>query len=295
MDLWSKLGEFVKAGQEQRKIDFKQQIDLSTSKDRAKFAKDVLAMANTPGGPGYLIIGVMDRRYRTCDNPLEYVPGFRPVKQEAFEQQMIQALDHYCNPVPEVEYKEMMHPAIERPIGVVVIPRAYRRPYRARIDNYKLNKGEVYIRRGSHTLLATKDEIETMKQGTGAGFRVLINFGRPITVLQRKQIETILPIQVDEQINVPYLLDDDQPYSPQIERLVRTVPLTVEEWQSLPLLVNIHPFAPAAAGIVALIHGLRGCFPDIVRMRRGEIEWEVVEILCLQDLRNSARHWGGKR
>jgi hypothetical protein len=276
MDLWEKLVPFVERGQETRKIDFKRQLDLSTARARAEFAKDVTAMANTGGGPGYLVIGVLDHKDRKGNNPADYVIGFRPTNMEGWQQQMVQALVAYCKPVPEVLYEEIIPPNVRVPIGVVVIPRSFKRPYQVG-DN-------VFIRRGSHTDKVVPDEV-------GSNVRILLNFGRPLDEAQLEQAQTIIKANLDEVINIPGQLMDGHPYLPQIEQVVRQVGFTPEEWQSLPLVVNVHPFGPAASAVLAWLHGLRGYFPDILRIVRNEQtnHFDVVEVLSLQSIRNQIR------
>lgn len=278
--LWRILEHRVESGQERRKVDLKQRLDLSTRNGRARFAKDVAAMANTGGGPGYLVIGVVDRKHREPNaSPSDYVVGFRPENSELFEQRMSQALEHFCSPVPEARYEEIFHPVTDRAIGVIVIPRGFNRPYAM--------DGEVFIRRGSHTYPAEPDEVRSVPR------RVLVNFARPMESTQIEQLEDLLEAEIDETINAPGQLNDDQPYLPQVRAMIDAVGLTPEEWQGLPLVVNIHPFAPAAAAVLAWLHGLRGYFPEIVRMRRNEETgcFEVVEVLNIQSVRNEVRDW----
>jgi hypothetical protein len=227
----------------------------------------------------YLVIGVIDRKHRCSDDPSEYVVGFRPDNPEVFEQQMVQALQNNCDPVPEVRYKEISHPTTGNYIGVVVIPRGFDRPCAV--------NGEVFIRRGSHTYRAGADEVKRVSR------RILINFARPMDSAQIEQLENLLGAEIDERIEVPGQLQDDQPYLPQVRVMINAVGLTPAEWQSLPLVVNIHPFAPAATAVLAWLHGLRGHFPEVVRMARNQQTgcFEVVEVLRLQSVRNEIRDW----
>jgi hypothetical protein len=277
--LWEILKHYIESGQEARKVDLKQTLDLSSPSRRAEFAKDVAAMANTSGGPGYLVVGVVDRKHRRSDNPSEYVIGFCPDNPDVFEQRRVQALQHCCDPVPEARYEELCHPTTGRYIGVVIIPRGFNRPYT--VD------GEVFVRRESHTHRAKPDEVKRVPR------RILINFARPMDSAQTEQLERLLEAEIDETINVPGQLQDDQPYLPQVRAMINAVGLTPAEWQSLPLVVNIHPFAPAATAVLAWLHGLRGYFPDIVRIARNEQTgcFEVVEVMRLQSVRNETREW----
>lgn len=100
-------------------------------------------MANTGGGSGYLIIGVLDQKHREGKDLLDdYVVGYTPDKLEVFEQQQYKRW-RIIAVLPEVHYEEINHPNIHHKIGVIVIPRSFSRPY--------IVNGEIYIRRGTHT------------------------------------------------------------------------------------------------------------------------------------------------
>ena len=277
--LWQILEHTIESGQEARKIDLKQSLDVSSRRGRANFAKDVAAMANTGGGRGYLVIGVVDAKHRTSSDSRDYIVGFRPDDAEAFGQQMVQALEVHCSPVPEVVYSEMVHPSTGRPLGVITVARGFERPYRA--------NGEVYVRRGSHT--ASVDE----SQVSGGPRRVLVSFCRPMDSTQLEQLSGLLGEEIDEFINVAYSLANDKPYLAQVRAMIDQVGFTPDEWQSLPLVVNVHPLAPAAAAVLSWLHGLRGHFPDVVRLAQNEHtgNFEVVEVLRLQSVRNETRDW----
>ena len=48
-------------GEEGPKLDFKERIDIATESGKKELSKDIIAMANSQGGRGYLIIGVQDK------------------------------------------------------------------------------------------------------------------------------------------------------------------------------------------------------------------------------------------
>jgi len=294
--LWSRIEYTVETGNERAKFDLKRTLDLSDKAKRAHFAKDVLAMANTRGGPGYIIVGVLDNKDRQ-ENSSDYVVGFSAGDTDALERLVMQTLDHYCSkPIPDVHYEELVHPQTKKSIGIVVIDRAYNRPYVPIRNGDKLKIDEVYLRRGAETFTAEPSEIEVMQKSTQAGYRVLVNFGREISDLQIQQVENLTQARVDEIISVAdYRLDDNQPYEAQLIEVVKSIGLTASEWEKLPILINVHPLSPAGAGILAQIHGLRGNFPGILRMQGNDAgEFNVVEILQLQRLRNQTRHWGAQ-
>ncbi len=280
--LWEILKTYIETGNETRKVDLKQTLDLSSPSGRREFAKDVAAMANTGCGAGYLIVGVKDQRKRAVDDPADYVVGFAPDNFHVFEQRMAQALSNHCSPVPEARYEEITHPTTSLKIGVIVIPRSFNRPYKA--------DGQIFIRRGSHTERTTEEEVKRVDR------RILINFARPVEDYQIAKIEELLKAKVDEVIDVTSVLDDRQQVLPQVRKMFDFIGLTPSEWQSLPIVINIHPLAPAASVVLAWIHGLRGFFPEVIRMARNEQNnrFEVVELLQLQSVRNEVRDWGGQ-
>lgn len=122
---------------------------------------------------------------------------------------------------------------------------------------------------------------------------LLLNFSHPLTVTQRDEVETFLgqPIQKEwkEMPQFDHLID----FPTQIRELVDRVGLTTDEWQSMPILLNLPGFAPAAATLLAELHGRSGGFPAIIRLRPIEgstpTQYEVAEIVNLQALRQSAR------
>src|SRR3990172_231034 len=127
--LWSLLGSYVDAGQETRKVDLKQTIDTTAKKASPEFAKDVSAIANTIGGTGYLIVGVMDSKARKSNAPDEYVTGWNVTDTDGFSRWANQALSNYCNPIPRIEIKEMEHPINKKKMGVIVVPRSFDCPH----------------------------------------------------------------------------------------------------------------------------------------------------------------------
>lgn len=298
MNLWNRIAGVVETGNERAKFDLKRTLDLSDRAGRAHFVKDVLAMANTREGPGYIILGVLDTKERTGSNPEEYVVGYQSKNRDEFLRLIMQALDYFCEkPIPDVHYEEIVHPQASKTIGVVIVERAYNRPYKASVNGDKLTAGEVYLRRGTDTFTASPQEIQQITEDALVGYRMIVNFGRGLEHFQIRQAERLAGARVDEIINAPdYTVKDELPHQDQLENLVRSVGLTRQEWEALPLLVNIHPFAPDAAGILAQIHGLRGHFPPVLRMvRNAANQFDVVEILDLQGMRNRTRDWGAKQ
>ncbi len=82
-------------------------------------------------------------------------------------------------------------------------------------------------------------------------------------------------------------------FAEQVRALVDGVGLSPQEWQTTPLLVNPPGFAPATAALLAEIHGRRGHFPALLRLRPVEgstpTRYEVAEVINLQQIRDDAR------
>jgi predicted HTH transcriptional regulator len=55
-----KLKQLLKQ-EEGPKIDFKASFSLSTESEKKEFTKDVIAIANSRGGRGYIIFGIEDK------------------------------------------------------------------------------------------------------------------------------------------------------------------------------------------------------------------------------------------
>jgi hypothetical protein len=134
------------------KQDFKRRSwDLDSDEGKGEFIKDSLAMANAPGGTGYLIIGVGDEPSR----PLESVEG-----QGLSEERLQQIAKTYIEPPIEFTYGETdLH---GKRIGIVTIPPSQARPHWAKKSIGKLRDRTFYTRRGSTTDFATLSELEQM-------------------------------------------------------------------------------------------------------------------------------------
>ena len=122
----------------------------------------------------------------------------------------------------------------------------------------------------------------------------VINFAHPITQDQKAQIGNIVnePINI---VNIPTQLDNDAEFGPQAAALVDQAVEALggpEAIQTTPVVVNLPGLAPAAAAMLAELHGRMGYFPPIVRLKPvpGPVRrFEVAEILDLQALRETAR------
>ncbi len=122
---------------------------------------------------------------------------------------------------------------------------------------------------------------------------LLLNFAHPLTAAQRQQIETLMGREIDRLIEVMPQFDDTLSFVGQIEALLDRVGLAAETWQTAAIVVNPPGLAPAAALLLAGLHGRMGYFPTIVRMRPVPSStprvFEVAELLDLQGAREAGR------
>lgn len=122
---------------------------------------------------------------------------------------------------------------------------------------------------------------------------IVVNFAHPLTPSQQDQIAALTGAAVERVIDVPTHIDETAPLTAQIAALIAATGLTTEEWQTLPLLVNLPGYAPVAAILLAHIHGLSGHFPAILRIRpvpgSTPTRYEVAEVINLTEIRSAAR------
>lgn len=147
MDL-NKLKYLLKKG-EGPKLDYKEKINLKVESGKKELVKDVIAIANSQGGRGHLVIGVRDKTREIVGIDTSHLN----------EERIQQIISNRCDPPinVRVEYVEIE----DKTIGVITIFRSLRRPHQMR------QTGAFYIRRGSTTDFARRDEIVGMLQNGG--------------------------------------------------------------------------------------------------------------------------------
>lgn len=131
------------------KLDFKATLHLNTEGEKKELTKDVIAIANSRGGRGYILFGVEDKTKRL----LGIDPGdFR-------EEQIQQIIYNRSDPPVPVsvdfqEYNGVM-------LMVITIFKSHHKPHQM------LQNGAFYVRRGSTTDIARRSEIAGMMQENG--------------------------------------------------------------------------------------------------------------------------------
>jgi len=121
---------------------------------------------------------------------------------------------------------------------------------------------------------------------------LILNFTHPLTDEHRAQIEVLAQTSIEDVHTIKVQIEQDEPLSEQITRIVDAVELTPEQWQTRALLINPPGYAPAAFVLLAELHGRMGHFPTLVRLRPkpGPVtSFEVAELLNLQNVREAAR------
>ncbi len=291
-NLFSILAPVIDSGLETRKIDLKREVDLSDKPRAAKFAKIVSALANTPGGTAYIVVGVKDRKERQNNDPLNYIVGFDADTADEFQRQVQQALENFLDPIPVVELRLIEYPGVNKTLGVLQIARSFKRPHRVKRDSGDVEQG-VSLKRGSETRTATQDEITAMRE-VAQDSRLILNFVRPLTEPQTQQLREMLGA-LPETIDLPFApvqFDNERPLAEQAQSVIDSVGLTLEEWSSLLLIVNLPALAPVAAAILAEMHGRSGHFPHVLRLKPKTEDrnvFDVAEIIKLQNIRDEAR------
>ncbi|GAC1436144.1 MAG: CRISPR-associated protein Csx15 [Burkholderiaceae bacterium] len=122
---------------------------------------------------------------------------------------------------------------------------------------------------------------------------ILLNFAHPLTDEHMSHIEQLVGVPLDRCISLPTHIDPAQPIVAQVVALVDRCDLSVDEWQTADIIVNPPGLAPLAVAICAEIHGRRGSFPSMLRLRAGATglttRYEVAEIINVQAIREAAR------
>lgn len=169
------------------KLDFKEQMHLRTDSEKKELAKDVCAIANAKGGRGYILFGVEDHTKR--------IIGIEEKKYR--EEQIQQIISQRCDPPVQISFEII---SVEnKALGVLTIFKSNQKPHQIR------QTGTFYIRRGSTTDIARREEIASMLQETG-----LLEYER--TVLSGIDIKELNEKMLQNYIAAMGLKSDDEGY-----------------------------------------------------------------------------------
>ena len=122
---------------------------------------------------------------------------------------------------------------------------------------------------------------------------ILLNFSHPLEDRELRRLGKLIGQPVAGVWDEMPHFDHELSFVEQVRALLDRAGLSAEEWQTAPLLVNPPGYAPAAAVLLAEIHGRRGHFPAILRLRPVEegpiTRFEVAEVINLQAVRDGGR------
>ena len=122
---------------------------------------------------------------------------------------------------------------------------------------------------------------------------IILNFGHPLTETQRNRVAELVGREVERVIDVALQISQDAPLRPQIVEVTDRAGLSSVEWQTAAFVVNLPGYAPVAACLLAEIEGRSGHLPPVIKTRpvAGALltEYEVIEVINLQDFRAEAR------
>jgi ATP-dependent DNA helicase RecG len=134
---------------ENPKLDFKRSLSLSTDGEKKELTRDVLAIANSRGGRGYIIFGVEDKT--------KNIIGIDP--KNFNEEQIQQIIYRRCDPPVAISLDLIKFQ--EKWLAVITIFRSDYKPHQM------IQNGAFYLRRGSTTDVAKRYEIANFFQENG--------------------------------------------------------------------------------------------------------------------------------
>lgn len=121
----------------------------------------------------------------------------------------------------------------------------------------------------------------------------LLNFSHPLTAAQISAVEQQAHQALEQVLDVKSQFDPTQSFAEQAGKLVDSIKLSPQEWQTTPLLINPPSLSVIACVVLAELHGRMGYFPPVVRLRpvHGNMppQFEVAEIVNLQVVREQGR------
>ena len=147
--------------------DFKESIDLDSTRGKLELARDLLALANTTGG-GHLIFGVSDKDFEIVG--LTKCNSMDTTKIYNATNKFITAdLKFVC-----VEYEVAVEDVMRR-VGVIYVPEYNGIAVPAQDGDYRdeknrprqaFKKGDVIVRRGAQTCPANQADFDRLVRGT---------------------------------------------------------------------------------------------------------------------------------
>ena len=120
---------------------------------------------------------------------------------------------------------------------------------------------------------------------------IIINFSHKLTEPQIESIKALTHFEeIERVISLPVQFDPQLPFQGQLVSLMEEIPLSLDEMQTLPIVVNLPSLNHIAAMVLAYLHGKMGHFPTIIRIRPAAdstpTQFEVAELINLQIIRD---------
>jgi hypothetical protein len=122
---------------------------------------------------------------------------------------------------------------------------------------------------------------------------IIVNLSHPLTTEHQAQLAKLSGLEITKILDLRCVFDTAKPLVEQVCECLDDTGMTAEEWQTEALMINLPGYNPAAAVVIAELHGRMGYFPAIVRMHAiaGCVsrQFEVAEIINLQAVRDNGR------
>lgn len=133
---------------ENEQVDFKQELNLESSDEKAEFIKDLISLANSVPEHGYLIIGIDNAKGR--------------IGIKSLEEEKIQQIAHTYI-YPSIVIHCYIVPLDSVSIGVIEV-KPTEKPHQVIRNIGRLLLNDVFIRHGSTTAKASPSEISRMRE-----------------------------------------------------------------------------------------------------------------------------------
>jgi len=121
----------------------------------------------------------------------------------------------------------------------------------------------------------------------------LFNFSHPLIPRHLNEIERLTGQAVERMVDVKTQFDTERSFVEQAQALIASLGLSPQEWQTIPLLINLPSLNVIAAMVLAEVHGRCGYFPPVIRLTAVSDslppQFQVAEVLNLQSVREAAR------
>lgn len=161
--LVQELKELLSTRVEEREdLEYKQILDVSNPRMIMSFTKLMMSMANTKGG--YIVIGVNDQL-----EPIGLPDTFHIDEKELYNR-----INKYCSPHIKFDYREVYLDiqGVRKKFAIILVKESKEIIVAAKSDYYSvgektkpaINEGQVWIRQGSLSVLASVKELRALLQ-----------------------------------------------------------------------------------------------------------------------------------